>query len=390
MKKQHPVLSKLIALTLLFSLLFHILPAAKAASELPFRDVKEGKWYYKAVVWAYKNGITTGTSSDSFSPKRELSYAETATFLHRYAYSPKAHYIYAKQLQNDQNKYYYKSLSWACDFDIIQIGDVSGTENTPTQKLTRNDFVRIMFRYALNWEHRSVACSDDYLARFEDAPADAKNRTAWNWAINAGIIAGTSSSTLSPEKYLNRAEFVTMLYRYENQDEPLRGEALYEARLRGWQRTLLETLELAYGVEYQNHAYEIGSDGIPLKIDCSGIIEWAFCASGIYNVPDLESFELWASNHFTRTATREASGGSYAETGYQFINRVRSDMQPGDMIFCGFNDSNYHMMVYIGASSSYLYVFHSRLSKDACVERIPNTPDSYYLRNIYGIKRYIP
>ena len=383
-------ISRLVAAGLLIALLCSIVPAASADSNIPFTDIKHGKWYYEHVVWAYNNGFTMGTNNNTFSPHKNLSFAEIATFLYRYAYSPTPHYTYANQLSSYQSDYYYTSLNWACDFGVITINSVTN-DGKPKRSLTRNDFINIMYRYASQWEHRSVRANDSYLSRYTDAPTETSDRKAWSWAVKVGLICGTSPSTLSPEKTLTRAEFVTVLHRYETQNSMLRGETLIGKRLRGWQRTMLETLELAYGVPWVDHAYDIGANGIPVRIDCSGIIEWAFNYSGIYAAPDLESIDLWRSSHFTRVFTRKTnSSGTYTETGYQFINRVRGSMMPGDMIFCGQNSSNYHMMMYLGSNSSYVYVFHSRGGVNACVEKIPNTSDSYYLSNIYGIKRHIP
>ena len=54
-----------------------------ATTENPFTDVKEGKYYYEAVLWAYENGITSGASSTTFNPKGACTRAEIVTFLFR-------------------------------------------------------------------------------------------------------------------------------------------------------------------------------------------------------------------------------------------------------------------------------------------------------------------
>jgi hypothetical protein len=57
-------------------------PAAEA-EELPFADIPEDAWYAEAVMWAYENGITTGTTLTSFSPEGTVTRAQTVTFLYR-------------------------------------------------------------------------------------------------------------------------------------------------------------------------------------------------------------------------------------------------------------------------------------------------------------------
>lgn len=49
----------------------------------PFSDVKESRYYYKAVLWAYENGITIGTSESTFSPNSICTREQVVTFLYR-------------------------------------------------------------------------------------------------------------------------------------------------------------------------------------------------------------------------------------------------------------------------------------------------------------------
>ena len=54
----------------------------------PFTDVKESDFYYKAVLWAVEEGITTGTSATTFSPTELCNRATVVTFLYRAMGSP--------------------------------------------------------------------------------------------------------------------------------------------------------------------------------------------------------------------------------------------------------------------------------------------------------------
>ena len=51
----------------------------------PFTDVPSGSYYYNAVRWAYKVGITNGTSANQFSPSQALTRSQLAVMLFRYA-----------------------------------------------------------------------------------------------------------------------------------------------------------------------------------------------------------------------------------------------------------------------------------------------------------------
>lgn len=82
-----------------------------------FLDVKPDAYYYKAVLWAMENGITSGTSHNMFSPKKTCSRAEILMFLYAALGRPAC---------GDENpfsdvesgKWYAAAASWAWANDI--------------------------------------------------------------------------------------------------------------------------------------------------------------------------------------------------------------------------------------------------------------------------------
>ncbi len=56
-------------------------PAYSTMFDIPFVDVVEGDWFYAPVRWAYDSGVTGGTSPDTFSPNAACSRAQIVTFL---------------------------------------------------------------------------------------------------------------------------------------------------------------------------------------------------------------------------------------------------------------------------------------------------------------------
>lgn len=54
-----------------------------AGGSNPFADVSEDDYFYKAVLWAVENGVTSGTSDSTFSPDSPCTRAQIVTFLHR-------------------------------------------------------------------------------------------------------------------------------------------------------------------------------------------------------------------------------------------------------------------------------------------------------------------
>lgn len=60
----------------------------EAAAQANFSDVSRGRYYAPAIDWLFERGITTGTSPTTFSPDQQVTRAQMATFLWRLAGSP--------------------------------------------------------------------------------------------------------------------------------------------------------------------------------------------------------------------------------------------------------------------------------------------------------------
>ena len=112
-------------------------------TENPFTDVKEGSYYYKAVLWAYENGITTGTSATTFDPKKTCSRGEVVTFLWRYAGKPEVSDIENPFTDVTEGKFYYKAVLWAYKNNITT---GTGTTFNPSANCQRCQVVTFLYR----------------------------------------------------------------------------------------------------------------------------------------------------------------------------------------------------------------------------------------------------
>lgn len=63
--------------------LWRVTDAPQAGSHNPFTDVKDDAYYYDAVLWAVKDGVTKGTTDTTFSPKADCTRAQIVVFLWR-------------------------------------------------------------------------------------------------------------------------------------------------------------------------------------------------------------------------------------------------------------------------------------------------------------------
>lgn len=185
--------------------------AIKIGQTMNFIDVKTTDYFYDSVKWAVNKGVTTGTSSTTFSPYNPCKRAEIVTFLWRAAGSPEPTITRNpfKDVNAVTHSSYYKAILWAS-----QKGIAAGTSTTtfsPDQVCTRAQIVTFLYRYA-------GKPSGYYSNPFKDVGAtnEASYYNAILWASGKGITTGSSPTTFSPYASCNRAEAVTFLYRYTN------------------------------------------------------------------------------------------------------------------------------------------------------------------------------
>lgn len=69
---------------MLIQMLYNLEGNPEVAYSDTFTDVKETDWYADAVMWAYKNGITTGTGDGRFDPNASVTREQIAVFLYRF------------------------------------------------------------------------------------------------------------------------------------------------------------------------------------------------------------------------------------------------------------------------------------------------------------------
>ena len=170
----------------------------------PFVDVKEGAYYYDAVLWAVEQKITSGTSATTFSPDASCTRAQMVTFLWRAAGSPKVENGKNPFADVKTDAYYYDAVLWA-----VEKGVTSGTSATtfsPDATVTRGQTVTFLYRNAGSPEVSGTM-------PFTDVEADAYYAKAVQWAVQQKITTGTSETTFSPMSDCTRGQIVTFLYR---------------------------------------------------------------------------------------------------------------------------------------------------------------------------------
>lgn len=183
-----------------------------APAGLPFIDVAEGAWYYDAVVYAYENGLMDGTSATIFAPGLTTDRAMLATLLYRLEGRPA---VTGGVSFDDvaEGTWYTDAVIWAAAEDIVNgVGD--GSSFAPATTITREQMAVMLYRYA---QYKGYDVTQGGMAAREYADYDQVSgwaEYAVQWAVNAGLISGTSATTLSPQGSATRAEIAAILMRF--------------------------------------------------------------------------------------------------------------------------------------------------------------------------------
>ena len=110
----------------------------------PFTDVQPSDYYYNAVLWAVEQGITTGLNANTFGPDVTVTRGQVATFLYRAASAAKPN-TFNPFTDVKTTAYNYNAILWAYDNRITT--GTSDTTFSPDAYCTRAQIVTFLYRY---------------------------------------------------------------------------------------------------------------------------------------------------------------------------------------------------------------------------------------------------
>lgn len=177
---------------------------------LPYSDVSDSDWFFKAVAFAKHQNTLTGLTPDTFGPNETLSRAQFATILYRCSSSPETGY---RELFNDvsDGMFYSKAVIWAYDNGVI-----TGYENGsfgPADPVTREQMATMLYRYAkqlgINTNNNGAKMNS-----FPDAASVSSFATdAMAWVIDKELITGDQGK-INPQGLANRAQCAVIMMRF--------------------------------------------------------------------------------------------------------------------------------------------------------------------------------
>ena len=164
---------------------------------LPFTDVSAGAWYFDAVGYVYVGGLMDGVSDTLFDPDGTMTRAMVWAILAR---------VDGETVTGDG------WIETARDWAVAE--GVSDGENA-TDYVTREQFATMLWRYASGKGYDVSIGEDTNILSYADfADLSEYAIPAMQWACGAGIVNGTSESTLTPQGEATRAQVAAMLMRF--------------------------------------------------------------------------------------------------------------------------------------------------------------------------------
>ena len=161
-------------------------------------------------------GLFNGTSETTFSPNKTMTRDMVVVVLWRLAGCPQVPDNGVIFNDVPRNNYAYDAVRWANQFGIVK--GFNETTFGYGKAVTREQLITFLFRFAKNYAGNNVSEYDKVnILGYTDAIEISRGMTQpFQWGIGAGIVNGTSDTTLSPKAETTRAQVAAILSRYCN------------------------------------------------------------------------------------------------------------------------------------------------------------------------------
>lgn len=188
------------------------LPTVFSAEEdLPFRDVKENKWFYGAVKSVYEAGIMNGITEDSFRPNDPMTRGQFVTIIARVSGEDVSGMAAeAKFADTAKKRFYSDALGWC-----VKNGLINGyPDNTfgPDRPILRQEFAAVFVRY-LDYKKLTIN-GEDTAGQFGDESKFPKYaKEAIETLRLTGLVKGDKTGNFNPKNDMTRAEIAQVIAR---------------------------------------------------------------------------------------------------------------------------------------------------------------------------------
>ena len=181
----------------------------------PFSDVKETRWSYDAIIYVNEKGVMNGIGEGKFDPAGPVTRGMVVTVLWRMENSPEVSFTNDFTDVKD-GKYYSKAVIWAKNNGIVN--GVTETSFDPNGKITREQLATMLCRYA-GFKGYDVSSDGDLARFPDVDKAHSYAKDALSWATGKGLISGVKTGDadlLDPRGNATREQFAAILMRFDD------------------------------------------------------------------------------------------------------------------------------------------------------------------------------
>ena len=187
-----------LALAVILAVSLFTLPAQAADNR--FTDVPDSHWAHDAIEYVVDEGLFAGTSETTFNPEGTMTRAMLWVVL--------ARMDDVNTNASSGEAWYQPGLDWA-----VENGISDGSN--PNNNITREQFAAMLYRYAENAGEDITADTAELNKFIDTINISSYALQPLAWAVENGIVSGTSGDTISPAGNATRAQVATMLMRYD-------------------------------------------------------------------------------------------------------------------------------------------------------------------------------
>ena len=188
-----------------------------SSKAMAFADVSSGDWFYSTVGYAYNSGLMSGTSSTTFAPATQTSRAMIVQLLYNMEGRPAVDVSNNPFTDVPSTEWYAPAVLWAYQNGVTT--GTSATTFSPDTLVTREQVAVFLYRYMKDYKKAEMADGAD-ISSFPDADKIspyAGFAEAVAWANGVGIVTGKKNGdavNLAPQDKAQRSETATMFARF--------------------------------------------------------------------------------------------------------------------------------------------------------------------------------
>ena len=174
-----------------------------------FVDVDLTRWYHEAIDFVVGAGLMKGMSEDTFAPNGNMTRGQLVTVLYRLAGSPETEAT-VPFTDVASGRFYTKAVAWAYETGIAK--GMTETLFVPEGSVTREQMVTFFARYAA-FAGQSLETQGDLMDFVDADKVSGYAVESMTWAVENGIIKGMTPTTLEPKGTATRAQVAEILMR---------------------------------------------------------------------------------------------------------------------------------------------------------------------------------